>query len=402
MSNITFKVLKEAMLARGWEYKSNYYAPVMGTWSHAFIKGSAYFFSDHARFLGSSAEYDFSVYTLQEVYDIITKEDALKQVVLKIGDHLCGMYESACGKSITGFTEQGEPINSSNTMCAFKSSTCDWYVNGMLYKRADILLPTDVVTNAAAPIKNAPVHDSDCSQHNEPAYPNEPCDCSASGKVVLRVSDVVYTCEKFDITDFDDREIDRFIFGGFYRKCDAPNSPILLSDWNYLWVNSVKRATKDIALPPLALLKQDILGSGDYFVPPAQVLPATATALVNDGELITPENLQQVLEYNGIEEYRYSLYEDSIEIQGSKSDLDISFKNDKWLQYVELEFGKFKPLPKYNYYDYIRQHSFESVRLALIKLIKDVTDDGVPNCVVNEEDAKTLCKIYDLVHLFFK
>lgn len=24
-----------------------------------------------------------------------------------------------------------------------------------------------------------PTHDSDCAQHNEPAYPNEPCNCSA-------------------------------------------------------------------------------------------------------------------------------------------------------------------------------------------------------------------------------
>jgi len=25
-------------------------------------------------------------------------------------------------------------------------------------------------------------HDSDCAQHNEPAYPNGPCDCSARRK----------------------------------------------------------------------------------------------------------------------------------------------------------------------------------------------------------------------------
>lgn len=396
MSDITFDVLKGAMLARGWEYKSNYYAPVIGTWSHAFIKGSAYFFSDHARFLGSSAEYDFSVYTLKEVYDIITKKDSLKQVVLKVGDHLCGMYESACGKSITGFTEQGEPINSSNTMCAFKSSTCDWYVNGMLYKRADILLPTDVVNNAAAPIKNATMHDSDCSQHNEPAYPNEPCDCSASGKVVLRMSDVVQTTVN-PATDYG-RNISGFTVGGFYRKCDAPNSPILLSNWNYLWVNGVKCATKDIMLPLSALLKQDILGSGDYFVPPAQVLPATATALVKDGELITSENLQQVLEYNGIKGERYLLYDNRIEIY-CKSFMNITFNNDKWLLHVELEFGKLKPLPKYNYYDYIQQNSLESDRLALVELIKNVTPDGVPNKVMREVDAKRMCEIYDLVNL---
>lgn len=399
MSNITFKVLKEAMLARGWGYKSD--APPLHpsalTWAHVFIKGYACFYCDYIHCFKTSN--DCKDYTIQEVYDIITKEAAPKQVVLKVGYNLCGMYESACGKDIIGFTEQGEPINSSNTMCAFKSSTCDWFVNGVLYKHADILLPTDVVNNAAAPIKSTPVHDSDCSQHNEPAYPNEPCDCSASGKVVLRVSDVVQTTDN-PATGYG-RNISGFTVGGFYRKCDAPNSPILLSDWNYLWVNGVKCATKDIALPPSALLKQDILGSGDYFVPPAQVLPATATALVNDGELITPENLQQVLEYNGIEQENYCIYDEGIEIY-CKSIMNITFNNDNWLPHVELEFGKLKPLPKYNYYDYIRQHSFESVRLALIKLIKDVTDDGVPNCVVNEEDAKTLCKIYDLVHLFFK
>lgn len=341
MSNITFKVLKEAMLARGWGYKSD--APPLHpsalTWAHVFIKGNADFYGDDCNFLRCST--DWHSYTLQEVYDIITKEDVPKQVVLKVGDYLYGIYESICCKNITGFNDQGNPVYSHSTVCVFKNSTCDWYVNGVLYKRADILLPTEVVNNAAAPIKSAPMHDSDCSQHNEPAYPNEPCDCSVSGKVVLRLSDVVQTTEN-PATDYG-RNISGFTVGGFHRKCDAPNSPIFLSDWNYLWINGVKRATKDIALPktvtlkigdivnnvgdmqkdaykivrfttngfinqagyewwmfdsasdntyavngvtyprkniiiptnaaePMDLPKQDVLGSGDYFVPPAQEL----------------------------------------------------------------------------------------------------------------------------------
>ncbi len=149
-------------------------------------------------------------------------------------------------------------------------------------------------------------------------------------------------------------------------------------------------------LPPSALLKHDILGSGDYFAPPAQVLPATA--LISDGELITPENLQQVLEYNGIEQENYCIYDEGIEIY-CKSIMNITFNNDNWLPHVELEFGKLKPLPEYNHYDYIQQNSLESDRLALVELIKDVTDDGVPNKVMREVDAKRMCEIYDLVNL---
>ena len=32
------------------------------------------------------------------------------------------------------------------------------------------------------------LHDSDCAQHNEPAYPNGPCDCSAGNDYQLKHS----------------------------------------------------------------------------------------------------------------------------------------------------------------------------------------------------------------------
>lgn len=37
--------------------------------------------------------------------------------------------------------------------------------------------------NSPEPEPTKPIHDSDCSTHNEPAYPNGPCDCSASQPV---------------------------------------------------------------------------------------------------------------------------------------------------------------------------------------------------------------------------
>lgn len=42
----------------------------------------------------------------------------------------------------------------------------------------------EALSKAIAAPEPEPLHDSDCSQHNMPAYPNEPCDCSIAPVLV--------------------------------------------------------------------------------------------------------------------------------------------------------------------------------------------------------------------------
>jgi len=59
-------------------------------------------------------------------------------------------------------------------------------------------------------------------------------------------------------------------------------------------------------------------------------------------EPITPENIEEVLKYNGVQNWQVCKY-----VNGVENDiLLILFDNPKWLQHLELEVGKLKPLPK--------------------------------------------------------
>lgn len=55
------------------------------------------------------------------------------------------------------------------------------------------------------------LHDSDCAQHNEPAYPNGPCDCGADKLVslkdvleLIKPGEAPCDCEKCDCKNYDD------------------------------------------------------------------------------------------------------------------------------------------------------------------------------------------------------
>lgn len=59
-------------------------------------------------------------------------------------------------------------------------------------------------------------------------------------------------------------------------------------------------------------------------------------------EPITPENIEEVLKYNGVQNWQVCKY-----VNGVENDiLLILFDNPKWLQHLELEVGKLKLLPK--------------------------------------------------------
>ncbi len=67
-------------------------------------------------------------------------------------------------------------------------------------------------------------------------------------------------------------------------------------------------------------------------------------------EEITKDNIFEVLEYNGIDgsidkDYRSDIKYISI-LNKFNYDFFISFSSPNWLQHLELEVGKLKPLPK--------------------------------------------------------
>lgn len=69
-----------------------------------------------------------------------------------------------------------------------------------------------------------------------------------------------------------------------------------------------------------------------------------------DHEEITPENLTEVLRYNGIDGFNVkvcdgNIYFENIHYKSIKR-LVLDEENSKWLQHLELEVGKLKPLPK--------------------------------------------------------
>jgi len=71
---------------------------------------------------------------------------------------------------------------------------------------------------------------------------------------------------------------------------------------------------------------------------------------------ITPENIAEVLKFNGIDKKLYTVQAKHIDCYtkcGNYCDI-FNFNNQLWLQLVEVHFGKLKPLPKANPFDVVK------------------------------------------------
>ena len=80
-------------------------------------------------------------------------------------------------------------------------------------------------------------------------------------------------------------------------------------------------------------------------------------------EPITLRNIREVLEFNKVPSNLYNLYDyDYLELV--KDPCDIDFRNPRWLQHIEVEFGKLNPLPKKQKFDfeqYLLDNGFEKL-----------------------------------------
>lgn len=95
--------------------------------------------------------------------------------------------------------------------------------------------------------------------------------------------------------------------------------------------------------------------------------------VVEEHEEITPDNIAEVLEYNGIKKWIW--YPDGINIDYK---INIQFSNPKWLQHLELEVGKLKPLPKK------KEPTFENALIELGFEFKDDTDASRENTYIRK------------------
>ena len=69
---------------------------------------------------------------------------------------------------------------------------------------------------------------------------------------------------------------------------------------------------------------------------------------------ITPENIAEVLKFNGIDKKLYTVQAKHIDCYTKCGNYCVNFNNQLWLQLVEVHFGKLKPLPKANPFDVVK------------------------------------------------
>lgn len=91
-------------------------------------------------------------------------------------------------------------------------------------------------------------------------------------------------------------------------------------------------------------------------------------ALKKDTEVknnkITPENIEGVLRYNDIPQSKYSVLTSCVRwysckcSDGADYSIDCHFKSPRWLDHLELETGKLKPLPEFDFADYLIQNGW--------------------------------------------
>lgn len=142
------------------------------------------------------------------------------------------------------------------------------------------------------------------------------------GKVVLKIGDMFgYNPNQYPITEFiciGEKQLVVTLQFAYNMKSD------------YYYVNDTKYAREDILLP------SDVEAADDEFEP------------------ITKDNIAKVLVYNEIDNSVYNIDKDFIYCRTfPKTGNAFYFDNPLWLQLVEIYFGKLKPLPKFNFKDYL-------------------------------------------------
>lgn len=86
---------------------------------------------------------------------------------------------------------------------------------------------------------------------------------------------------------------------------------------------------------------------------------------------ITPENIEEVLEYNWIDKSRYDVGKFGIEVNVEYGELILSFKNESWLEHLQVEFGKLDPLPAFNFNQYLIDNGVDTAFSNLMRASRE-------------------------------
>ncbi len=150
---------------------------------------------------------------------------------------------------------------------------------------------------------------------------------------------------------------------------------------NVLVERNFGSASDDLPIPQISSDEKEIAVaarveqcSNDNVAPPTQISEEHAssddpTPVVREvlesppDQPITPENIQEVLEYNGIDKKRYG-----IEVNVEYGELILSFKNERWLEHLQVELGKLKPLPAFNFAQYLLDNGFQQCSDGVLEL----------------------------------
>lgn len=116
-------------------------------------------------------------FDMEHIKITVNGNDMQEKVTLKVGDEISVVGYST--RRITDF-KKGKIVLVDNGT-SFRMYLGEYYVNGKLYARENIIVP-DFKEQAMQKV----IHDSDCSLHNEPAYPNGDCDCSVSTQEITK------------------------------------------------------------------------------------------------------------------------------------------------------------------------------------------------------------------------
>lgn len=107
----------------------------------------------------------------------------------------------------------------------------------------------------------------------------------------------------------------------------------------------------------------EIYNSEDIIIPNNNVNQSTQNHEMVEFEPTTKDNIEEVLKYNNVTpSMDYSLFvdKDKIQISGKKEQAVmflVMFSNKNWLQHLEIEVGKLKPLPKFDFWKEVNNNN---------------------------------------------
>lgn len=113
-------------------------------------------------------------------------------------------------------------------------------------------------------------------------------------------------------------------------------------------------------------------------------------------EEITKDNIKKVLDYNMIKFVLVA--SNGIRVQLANGDplLQVYFENPKWLQLLELETGKLKRLPKFDFTKYLNEYIKQSQIDTILSTFTRYVNGQIQPFTTNKENADILIQVAKL------